>query len=88
MLISPYILKAICDRRDRNSNVKSGVFDYDKLGYYDDNRLTENYGNMASKTGNSYIYLKKYDSIDIPTASLGFLTTASSIKVCRSNFDN
>jgi len=43
---------------------------------------------MATKTGNSYATGTITDSVEIPMASPGFETTASSIKVSPSDCDN
>ena len=37
---------------------------------------------MAAQTGSTYISRSMADGIEIPTANLQFLTTASSMKVC------
>jgi len=43
---------------------------------------------MATKTGNGYTTVAITDSVEIPTASPGFSTTASPNKVTLSNCDN
>jgi len=43
---------------------------------------------MAPQTGSSYISGTMTDSIEIPTANLGFSMMTSSIKVWPNDFDN
>ena len=51
-------------------------------------RPTTGISNMAAQTGNSYVSGTSIDSIEIPTAILGFLTMASSNKVSPNYCDN
>ena len=73
------------------SNGKPGRIDYansktvSQIGF---DGSTAGNGNMATQTGNAYISGTMTDSIEIPTASLGFSIMVSSKKQQASDCDN
>jgi len=73
-------------------NGKSGVID---CGEFKDSiheslrqRSTTGYSNMAAQAGNTYISGTVRDSIEIPTANLGFAAMTSSKEVSPNDCDN
>jgi len=73
------------DRYHQNSNGKPGVFEHGELEENTPIGDSNNYRQpeMAADTGNTYTSEIITDSVESPTANLGFSITASSKKLCR-----
>jgi len=81
------------DRYHQNSNGKSGIYDHRELeecvrNWLQQRPTTGNSDVADAETGNAYIARIMTDRVEISTANPGLWTTASSIKVSRSDYDN
>ena len=80
-----YLYRLNHDRKDDNSDGKSGIFGHAQLEETDTEwlrqRPTTGNSDVAAKTGNSYITGTTTDSVEITTASQVFVTIVSPNKV-------